>query len=65
LKDPTPVIGIAQITESNIRIGIGPWVRVADVVAAEAEVYRALVQEFRVRRIDLGVAPREVRLVNA
>jgi small conductance mechanosensitive channel len=65
LKDPTPVIGIAQITESNIRIGIGPWVRVVDVVAAEAEVYRALVQEFRARRIDLGVAPREIRLVNA
>src|SRR6266852_3577701 len=65
LKDPPPVIGVAQITESGIKIGIDRWVRVVDVGAADAEIYGALVEEFRARRIDLGRARQEVRLVNA
>ena len=65
LKDPPPLIGIAQVTESGIRIGIEPWVRVVDVGAADAEIYGALVQEFRPRQIDLGLTRQEVRLVNA
>src|SRR3989442_12721803 len=65
LKDPAPVVGVSQITESGIRIGIEPWVRVVDVGAADAEIYGAVVQEFRARRIDLGLARQEVRLVNA
>ena len=65
LKDPPPVIGVAQITESGIKIGIEPWVRVVDVGAADSEIYGALVEEFRARRIDLGLARQEVRLVNA
>ncbi len=65
LKDPAPVIGIAQVTESGIRVAIEPWVRVVDAGAVDAEIYRALVQEFRARQIDLGVMRQEVRLVNA
>ena len=64
LKDPEPVIGIAQVTESGIRIAIEPWVRIVDVGAVDAEIYRALVHEFRARQIDLGVMRQEVRLVN-
>jgi small conductance mechanosensitive channel len=65
LKDPPPIIGVAQITESVIKIRIEPWVRVVDVVAADAEIHRALVEEFRARHIDLGLARQEVRVVNA
>jgi small conductance mechanosensitive channel len=65
LKDPAPVIGIAQVTESGIRVAIEPWVHVVDVGVVDAEIYRALVQEFRARQIDLGVMRQEVRLVNA
>jgi len=65
LKDPAPAIGIAQVTESNIKIGIGPWVRAVDAGFAEAEIYGALVQEFRARQIGLGLARQEVRVVNA
>src|SRR5204863_2398786 len=36
LKDPPPAIGIAQVTESSIKIGIQPWIRIVDVGAAEA-----------------------------
>src|SRR5437762_10302129 len=42
LDDPAPVIGIAQIEAAGIRIGVNPWVRVADVSDAEAELYKAL-----------------------
>jgi small conductance mechanosensitive channel len=65
LKDPAPVIGIAQVTESSIKIGIQPWVRVVDAGAAEAEIYGALLLEFRTRQIELGLARQEVRLINA
>jgi small conductance mechanosensitive channel len=65
LKDPAPTIGIAQVTESNIKIGIGPWVRVVDVSPAEGEIYGALVEEFRARRIGLGLARQEIRVVAA
>src|SRR2546427_7650211 len=53
LKDPAPVVGVSQITESGIRIGIEPWVRVVDVGAADAEIYSPLVHQFRASRIDL------------
>jgi len=65
LKDPAPAIGIAQVTESSIKIGIQPWVRVVDAGVAEAEIYGALLQEFRTRQIELGLARQEVRLINA
>jgi small conductance mechanosensitive channel len=64
LKDPAPVIGIAQVTETGIRIGINPWVRAIDYGDAEAELNRALVEQTRGRGIGLGLSPSEVRLVN-
>jgi len=55
----------AIITHVGIKIAIQPWVRIVDVGAAEAEIYGALLQEFRTRQIELGLARQEVRLVNA
>src|SRR6266478_2205436 len=52
LDDPAPVIGIAQIETAGIRIGVNPWVRVADVSDAEAELYKALAERFRAAGID-------------
>ena len=34
LKDPVPAVAIAQVTDTGIRIGVNPWVRVVDVGAA-------------------------------
>ena len=64
LKEPKPIVGIAQVTETAVRIGVNPWVRVADVIDAEAELNRALVEQFRGRGVGLGVSPSEVHLVN-
>ena len=65
LKDPPPIIGVAEIGESTIKIAVDPWVRVVDVVPANTEIYSALIERFRAREIDLGVRRQEVRLVNA
>ena len=64
LKDPAPLVGIAQVSESGIRIGVNPWVRVTDVIAVEGELNRALVEHLRGRGVGLGVGPADVRLVN-
>jgi len=55
----------AFITARRGRGKKGEDIRVVDVGAADAEIYGALVEEFRARRIDLGLARQEVRLVNA
>jgi small conductance mechanosensitive channel len=64
LKEPAPEVGITQVGDTGLRIGVRPWVRVVDVVAAEAELNRALVEQFRGRGLGLGVSPSDVRLVN-
>ncbi|HET7342042.1 MAG TPA: mechanosensitive ion channel domain-containing protein [Methylomirabilota bacterium] len=64
LKDPVAQIGIAHVGETGIRIAINPWVRAVDVVAAEGELNRALVEHLRGRGVSLGVSASDVRLVN-
>ena len=65
LDDPAPVIGIAQIEAAGIRIGVNPWVRVADVSDAEAELYKALAERFRAAGIDAPPLRHEVRVLDA
>jgi small conductance mechanosensitive channel len=64
LKDPAPVIGVAQIGEVGITIGVNPWVRVVDVVLAGGELNRALAEHFHGRGVRLGRSPADVRLVD-
>jgi small conductance mechanosensitive channel len=64
LKDPAPAVGVSLVTESAIKIGVDPWVRVPDVGDAEAELYRALVERLRATGIAPPVARHEVRLLN-
>jgi small conductance mechanosensitive channel len=64
LKEPTPAVGIAQITDTGVRVGVNPWVRVADVAVVEGELYRSLVEQFHGRGIRLGLGASDIRLVN-
>lgn len=64
LKEPAAIVGIAQISDGGIRIGVHPWVRVVDVVAVEGELYRSLAEHFHGRGLTLGLGPSDVRLVN-
>ena len=63
LKDPAGVFGVNAVAEHGIRVNVGPWVAGADVGLVEAELYLALIEEFRARQIDMGLH-RELRLVN-
>jgi len=64
LKDPVPSVGIAAVDDIGIKIEVQPWVRVVDVVAAEPELYQALVEAFRARGIGVPVAAHDVRVLN-
>ncbi len=62
LQDPAPLIFVARLAES-IRIGVSPWVGVADYVPAGGELNRAILEKFRARRIVIPMPRREVHLV--
>ena len=64
LKDPAPVVGVAQVGEVGITIGVNPWVRVVDVVPAGGELNRSLAEHFHGRGVRLGRSPADVRLVD-
>ena len=64
LKNPAAVVGIVQIGDGGIKIGVNPWVKVVDVAAAEGELNRSLAEQFQGRGLRLGLAPADVRLVN-
>jgi small-conductance mechanosensitive channel len=51
-KDPAPVVGIAQLTDTGLRIDVNPWVHVPPVGPAEGELYRSLTEGLR-----LGLGP--------
>jgi small conductance mechanosensitive channel len=64
LREPEPVVGVSSLGDSSIDIAILPWVNGTDYGPASAEIYRAIIQEFRERRIDIPFPQREVRLLN-
>lgn len=64
LKDPAPVIGIAELGGSCITLAIKPWVQVEDYVPAQAEVYQAVLARFHEKGIQIPGPRTLVRLVN-
>jgi len=64
LKDPEPVVGISDLGPSGVTMTIRPWVPVADYVAAQAELYQAIVERFRAGDIEIPFPQHEVRLLN-
>jgi small conductance mechanosensitive channel len=65
LPEPAPVIGVAQVELTGVRIGVNPWVRVPDVIPGEAEIYRALLERFGSAGIAVPVPRQEIHLVDA
>ncbi|MGA2140641.1 MAG: mechanosensitive ion channel family protein [Verrucomicrobiia bacterium] len=63
LKDPEPVVGIESLGDSSITLGISPWVSVPDYVVAQLEIYQAIIEQFRVRGIEIPFPQHEVRLL--
>jgi small conductance mechanosensitive channel len=64
LKEPVPVVGVMMLADSTINIAIKPWTAVDDYVPAQAELYQAIVEQFRANKIEIPFPQREVRLLN-
>ena len=64
LKDPAPLVGIRMLADSSINLAVKPWTTVADYGPAGAELYQAIVERFRERKITMPFPQREVRLLN-
>lgn len=63
LQEPAPVIGLARLAASSVTIGVNPWVKVPDYVAASGEIHKAILETFRARNIVIPLPQREVRLL--
>jgi small conductance mechanosensitive channel len=63
LKEPAPLIGFSELAESSVTLSIQPWVAVADMITAKAELYQAIVERFRASKIEIPFPLREVRLL--
>ena len=63
LKEPAPVIGIDELADSSVTLSLQPWVAVAEMATAKAEIYQAVVERFQSRKIDIPFPQREVRLL--
>ena len=64
LREFEPVVGVTMLANSSINIAVKPWVSVADFAPAGAEIYQAIVNQFRERRIEIPFPQHEVRLLN-
>lgn len=64
LKDPAPVVRVSMLADSSINIAVKPWVNVPDFGLAGGEVNKAIVEEFRARKISIPFPQREVRMLN-
>ena len=64
LSDPTPVVSIARLEASSIVIGVAPWVKVVDYGAVGGELYGAILEAFRARRIVIPSPQCDIHLVS-
>ncbi|HXH84874.1 MAG TPA: mechanosensitive ion channel family protein [Candidatus Tectomicrobia bacterium] len=64
LKEPAPMIGIEHVGDGVLRLGVRPWVAVADHAVAAAELYQALVERFAAVGLAPALPRQEVRLVD-
>jgi small conductance mechanosensitive channel len=62
LKQPAPGAGITLLADSSINLAIGAWTKVEDCGAARAEIYQAVVEEFRNAKIEIPFPQREVHI---
>jgi small conductance mechanosensitive channel len=64
LKEPVPVVGVTMLADSSINIAVRPWTSLDDFGSAQAEIYQAIIEQFRAANISIPFPQREVRLLN-
>jgi len=65
MKDPAAVVGISLLGDSSINLAVKPWVSIPDYGPVQAEVYQAIVEQFRTAGIQIPFPQREVRMLGA
>ena len=65
LADPVPIIQVVTLADSAVQIALKPWVAVADYGAVTGELNLAVVEQMRLRGIEIPFPQREVRLLGA
>ena len=55
---------ISLLADSSINIAVKPWTAVPDFGPAKAEIYQAIVEQFRARNISIPFPQREVRMLD-
>ncbi len=65
LKDPAAVTGISLLGDSSINLAVKPWAQAPDVGPAQAELYQAIVEQFKAAGIQIPFPQREVRTLSA
>ena len=62
LQDPAPAINVLRLADSQIAIGVNPWVNVPDFIPATGELNSAILEIFRVRNVVMPLPQLEVRM---
>lgn len=63
LKEPAPLIQVAQLGDSAIGIDVRPWVAMEDFYTAPGELNAALLAALQAQRIEIPFQQLEVRLL--
>ncbi len=64
LKEPAPGIEVTALGDFSINIAVKPWTAVADFGPAQVEIYEAILDRFRAKKIEIPFPQREVRYLN-
>jgi small conductance mechanosensitive channel len=64
LQEPEPVVRVSVLSDSSINIAVKPWVPILDYGPATGEINKAVVEEFRLRKISIPFPQREIRVLN-
>ena len=64
-KEPAAVVGVATLGDFSVNLTIKPWVSVDDFVVAGTEINQAILEQFRVKGIEIPFPQREVRLLGS
>jgi small conductance mechanosensitive channel len=65
LKDPSPLVRVVNFADSKVVILAAPWVSVPDYGPAGAELYQAMLEEFRRRAIVIPFPQRDIRVLSS
>ncbi len=63
LKQPAPVVAVANFGDSAVNFVIKPWTKVDDFGQAGAEINQAIFERFRLAKINIPFPQREIRVL--